>query len=130
MVAFDTNIIVRVLVGDDPIQTKKAEKAFVAHAKGDGVFLSLVVVAEVGWVLTSAYQWDRATVHERVTRLVRTRGIVVEELELVEHALDEYRAGKANLADYLILGKARSSATGNLLTFDKKLARESGAALL
>ncbi len=130
MVAFDTNIIVRVLVGDDPNQTKKAEKAFVAHAKGDGVFLSLVVVAEVGWVLTSAYQWDRATVHERVTRLVRTRGVVVEELELVEHALDEYRAGKANLADYLILGKARSSATGNLLTFDKKLARESGAALL
>ena len=45
-------------------------------------------------------------------------------------SVDEYRAGKANLADYLILGKARSSATGNLLTFDKKLARESGAALL
>lgn len=129
MVAFDTNVVVRVLVGDDPVQTKKAERAFVKHANGDGGFVSLVVLAEVGWVLAVAYEWDRATIHARVTRLVRTRGIEIEEIELVEHALDAYAAGKADLADYLILGKARSVG-GELLTFDRKLAREDGATLL
>jgi predicted nucleic-acid-binding protein len=54
---------------------------------------------------------------------------MVEQLELVEHALDDYRAGKAELADYLILQKARAAATG-LLTFDKRLARENSVTLL
>jgi predicted nucleic-acid-binding protein len=129
VVAFDTNVVVRVLVGDDPVQTRKAEKALVAHAIGAGVFVSLVVLAETGWVLAAAYQWDRATIHARVLRLVRTRGVVIEELELVERALDEYAIGKADLADYLILGKARSDAS-ELLTFDKKLARERDTVLL
>ncbi len=130
MAAFDTNVIVRVLVGDDPAQTKRAERAFVEHTEGEGVFVSLVVLAEVSWVLAAAYDWKRAVIHERLSRLVRTRGVVVEELELVSRALDGYIAGGADLADYLILEKARGAAGATLLTFDKKLAREKGATLL
>jgi len=127
--AFDTNVIVRALVGDDPAQTKRAERAFLAHANDEGVFVSLVVLAEVGWVLAAAYEWDRATIHARLTRLVRTRGVEIELLELVEQALDDYAAGKADLADYLILGKARSIGQ-KLVTFDRKLARENDVTLL
>jgi predicted nucleic-acid-binding protein len=129
LTAFDTSALVRVLVGDDPAQTKKAERAFAAHAKSDGIFVSLVVLAEVGWVLSIAYQWDRATLHDRLSRLARTRGVVVEDLDLVESALAGFRVGKADLADYLILGKARGG-SAQLLTFDKRLGREAGATLL
>lgn len=129
MVAFDTNVVVRLLVGDDPAQTRKAERALVEHVSGGGVFISLVVLAEVGRVLASAYEWDRATIQSRLQRLVRTRNVYVEELELVEAALDEYAAGKAQLADYVILGVARASSDA-LLTFDRKLARSPGAQLL
>lgn len=129
MVGFDTNVLVRVLVGDDPAQTKKAERAFLKHATGDGIAISLIVLTEISWVLASAYQWDRATVHDRLSQLVRTRGVVLEDLDVVEVALDDYRAGKAELADYLILAKARGGGA-QLLTFDKRLARESGVVLL
>lgn len=129
MAAFDTNVIVRILAGDDPVQTRKAEAAFLTHADGDGVYVSLVVLAEVGWVLATAYDWDRATIHGRVAQLIRTRGVDVEELELVEEALASYARGKADLADYLILGRARA-AGGPLLTFDRKLAREKDVTLL
>ncbi len=129
MIAVDTNVLVRVLVGDDPAQTKRAERAFVEHTKGGGVFVSLVVLAEVAWVLRAAYEWDRATIHERLARLVRTRGVLFEDLELVEAALAGYRAGKADLADYLIVGKAHSVGA-ELLTFDKRLAREEGVTML
>jgi predicted nucleic-acid-binding protein len=128
--AFDTNVIVRVLVGDDPAQTRKAERAFIAHSAGDGVFVSLVVLAEVAWILAAAYDWDRATIHGRLSRLLRTKGVFIEELELVQLALDEYAVGKADLADYLILGKARSAPGGELLTFDRKLARADGVRML
>jgi predicted nucleic-acid-binding protein len=130
VVAFDTNVLIRVLVGDDPAPARKAERAFLLHAKGDGVFVSLIVLAEIFWVLSAAYAWDRATIHDRISRLVRTRGVELEELELVQQALDSYAAGKADLADYLILGKARQAAGGPLITFDKKLAREPGITLL
>lgn len=127
MIAFDTNVLARVLVGDDPAQTRAAEKAFLTHTAAGGVFVSLVVLAELGWVLAMAYEWDRQTIHDRVRQLVRTRGVAVEELELVEEALDAYRGGKADMADYLILAKATANAE-RLLTFDKVLAREPGAA--
>jgi predicted nucleic-acid-binding protein len=129
VVAFDTNVLVRVLVGDDPAQTKKAERAFAEHAKGDGVFVSLIVLAEIGWVLSVAYQWDRGTILDRLSRLVRTRGVLIEDLELVDAALEGYRGGKAELADYLILGKAQDGGA-KLLTFDKRLSREVGVTLL
>ncbi|MBI5477879.1 MAG: type II toxin-antitoxin system VapC family toxin [Deltaproteobacteria bacterium] len=129
MVAFDTNVLVRLLVGDDPAQTRKAERAFLKHTNGAGVFVSLVVLAEVAWVLRAAYQWDRATIHQRLSRLVRTRGVGVEDLALVETALASLRAGPADLADYLIVGKARDVGA-DLLTFDRRLAREDGVTLL
>lgn len=129
MVAFDANVVVRLLVGDDPAQTRRAEKAFLSHVNGAGVFVSLLVLAQVGWVLDAAYEWERATIHSRIQRLVRTRNVRVEQLELVEAALDEYAQGKAQLADYLILGVARAEA-GELLTFDRKLARSSAVTLL
>jgi len=91
--------------------------------------MSLVVLAEVAWVLSAAYEWDRATIHGRLSRLVRTRGVVVEELELVEGALAHYAAGPADFADYLIVGKAQSVGA-SLLTFDKRLGRSAGARVI
>lgn len=122
MVAFDTNVLVRVLVSDDPAQTRAAERAFVRHASDGGIFVSLIVLVETAWVLDAGYGWRRAAIHERLARLVRTRGIAVEELELVEAALEAYREGRADFADHLIVGSARRQAAP-LLTFDRKLAR-------
>lgn len=130
MAAFDTSVLVRVLAGDDPVQTRKAEAAFVAHAGREGVFISLVVLAELYRVLSSAYEWERDTLHERLSALIRTEGVVVEELELVQRALDQFETGKAGLADYLILERARGSGGGELVTFDKTLAKERQVTLL
>jgi predicted nucleic-acid-binding protein len=129
VVALDTNVVVRVLVGDDPQQTKRAEKAFLEHVNGQGVFISLIVLAEIAWVLSAAYEWDRATIHSQLQRLARTRNVRIEELELVEAALQEYAEGKAQLADCLILGVARAHAD-TLLSFDKRLGRTPGVTLL
>ena len=129
VVAFDTNVLVRILVGDDPSQTKRAERAFLEHAEGQGIFVSMIVLAEVAWVLSAAYEWDRATIHGRLSRLVRTRGVILEEIELVEGALAQYAVGPADFADYLVVGKARSVGA-SLLTFDKRLGRAEGARLL
>ena len=50
MRAVDTNVLVRLIVRDDPAQVDRAE-AFVAR----GAWVSLLVLAETIWVLKSVY---------------------------------------------------------------------------
>jgi predicted nucleic acid-binding protein len=60
VLTLDTNVIVRLLVGDDPRQTPIAERAFLEAIATGGVYLPDVVLAEVAWVLRG-YGLDRPT---------------------------------------------------------------------
>ena len=51
MRTLDTNVVVRLLIGDDPQQTPIAERAFLEAIASGGVYLPDVVLAEVAWVL-------------------------------------------------------------------------------
>jgi len=99
VVAFDINVVVRLLMNDDPPQAKKAEEVFLKHTKDEGIFLSLLVLAEVTWVLGYSYKLDREEIHARLSDLVRTRGVFVEDIAVVDQALDLYEQRKADLAD-------------------------------
>jgi predicted nucleic-acid-binding protein len=76
----DTNVIVRLQVGDDPRQTPIAERAFLAAMASGGVYLPDVLLAEVAWVLRG-YDLDRRTRHDLLERLVLTRGVVVDDFD-------------------------------------------------
>ena len=130
MVALDTNVVVRLLVRDDTGQAKKAEHAFVRHARGDGIFLALVVIVETAWVLAYTYELDRAVIHEHLLSLTRTRGVVIDQADLVQDALDAYAKGSADFADYVILAATRREGCRTLFTFDKRLGKERGASAL
>jgi len=72
MHTLDTNVVVRLLIGDDPIQTPIAERAFLDAIARGGVYLPDGVLAEVGWVLRG-YGLDRDSRYDLLERLVRTR---------------------------------------------------------
>jgi predicted nucleic-acid-binding protein len=126
VVALDTNVVVRLLARDDPPQTKKAEQTFLRHARGDGVFLPLVVLVETAWVLAYTYELDRKAILAHLRLLIRTRGVLVEEADLIAGALDAYEKGAADLADYVILASTRRAGCRALLTFDRRLGKERG----
>jgi predicted nucleic-acid-binding protein len=127
VVAFDTNVVVRLLLRDDAVQAKRAEQAFLRHARGDGVFLPLVVLIETAWVLAHTYELDRRAIHDHLLSLLRTRGVVVEEADLIQDALEAYTKGTADFADYVILAATRRTGCRTLLTFDRRLGKERGA---
>jgi len=124
----DTNVLVRLLIGDDPQQTPIAEQAFLSAIATGGVYLPDVVLAEVAWVLRG-YDLERATRYQLLERLVRTRGVVVDDIDAVIDALEQFSLG-GDLADQLILARASSAAALPVLSFDRRFASSEGVELL
>jgi len=124
----DTNVIVRLLVGDDPRQTPIAEQAFLEAIASGGVYLPDVVLAEVAWVLRG-YGLERQVRHGLLERLVRTRGVVVDDIDGVIDALEHFRR-EGDLADQLIFARAARAGALPVLSFDQRFSTCEGVELL
>jgi len=124
MAAADTNVLLRLLLDDDDAQARAARAFQRTHAP---LFVSHVVLAELAWVLVSAYGFSRDRLRAVVEMLVDTDGITLQEPNVVRAALAGFRSSLADFSDCLILAVAESAAAGPLATFDRKLGRLAGA---
>lgn len=129
MIALDSNLWARAILGDDPKQSRRAQKTIVEASGGPGIFLPILVFVELGWVLKGAPGWDSARVHEALGRLLNTEGIEVEAAPLVREALG-LSTGGVGFNDNLIALVARKRGCSKLLTFDARFAKTGHAVLL
>jgi predicted nucleic-acid-binding protein len=131
VIGLDTNVVIRYLTQDDPkqspIATHLMEKTLSTDDPG---FVSLVVLAEVVWVLVSLYSVDKAGVGEVVTGLLTTEQLRVESAELAWRAKRRYEASKADFSDALIAECAVAAGCKRSVTFDRTAAATSGFELL
>ncbi len=118
MRTLDTNVVARLLIGDDPQQKPIAERAFLEAIATGGVYLPDVVLAEVASVLRG-YDLDRQSRYALLERLVRTRGVVVDDIDAVIDALEQFCQG-GDLADQLILSRAARIGALPVLSFDQR----------
>ena len=131
MTTFDTNVVVRMIVEDDPVQSRQAIKAWRDALDGGArVFLSKVVLIETSWVLRSAYGFDKTTVAETLRRLLDVEQVEVEAEVEIRNALELYDNGPADFSDYVILESARAAGSLPVKTFDRRLAKANGSELL
>ena len=124
MIAADTNVWARAYLNDDPVQTGKSRSALAAARSAGGVFVPLLVLAELSWVLRG--RWDRERVLSTIESLLRTRGVVVESPALAWRALEASRKGAVWFADHLIREVAFESGASEVITFDKAFGRIPG----
>lgn len=127
MIALDTNVLVRFLVEDDPDQGARA-KGLVssAVARGEALHVSRIVLCELVWVLTAAYGFGRERVARIVDSLLHARELDFADVDACLMALRRYRAGRGDLADYLILADARGQGCEAVATFDAAVLDEEG----
>ena len=125
MRAVDTNLLVRLLVRDDAQQARAAE-AFVAA----GAWVSHLVLAETIWVLDANYRRTSAQIAAAVERLLAHAELTLQDADVVSAALAAFRVQPAlGFSDCLVLEIARKAGHLPLGTFDRKLAKLSGAQL-
>ena len=124
MTGVDTNVLVRFLVGDDPEQASRAVRLFArATAEGDKLFVSQIVVCELVWVLSYAYDKGRSEIAAGLESLLRARQLTFEDGDQVRAALERFAAGDGDLADWLIWERARVAGAEHVFTFDSRLLR-------
>ena len=127
MIGLDTNILVRYLAQDDPIQSPKAraivERRLTEEKPG---FVSVVAMIEIVWVLERAY---RLTAHEivgAVERMLQIDVLVVENEQEVFTAMIALKDGQGTFADAVIAALGARMGCACTLTFDRKALRLPG----
>ncbi|MEK7444278.1 MAG: type II toxin-antitoxin system VapC family toxin [candidate division NC10 bacterium] len=131
MTGLDTNVLVRYLTQDDPAQFRRAA-ALIEEvvARGERCAIGVIVCCELVWVLRDKYGADRATVAGVLEAMLRTAHLVVEDKDLVRRALEDYRRGPGDFADYLMGWRNRRAGCEHTATFDRALKDSSLFALL
>ena len=123
MRAVDTNLLVRLIVRDDPAQVEKAE-AFVAP----GAWVSQLVLAETIRVLESVYGLSRAQIATVVNMLVEHGQLTLQGEDAVRSARAAFeRERSAGFSDCLIVETARKAGHLPVGTFDRAMSRIDGA---
>lgn len=117
----DTSVILRILVKDDDIKRKAAEKMLqTAGQRGETLFLLPVAVLEVVWVLEKVYKYERTRIREIVEAILNTPSLKVEMEEVFRSALVVYVEKNVKFADAVMgyWGLARGFST--VYTYDEK----------
>ena len=121
MLTADTNVWARALLNDDQAQTKKARSALAQARSRDGVFIPLIVLAELSWVLRG--RWEKERVLDAINGLLRARGVTVESPGVARKALEAARNGATGFADHLIAEVSFEAGVKEIITFDKAFGR-------
>ncbi len=123
MRGLDTNVILRVVTGDDPVQSPLANRLLAdGEASGERFHVSTTVLCELVWALRGgAYRQERAAIVQALEAILESGLFEVQQRDLVRRALDDYREGPGDFADYLIGWQDDAAGCAATLTFDQKL---------
>ncbi len=118
MLAIDTNLIVRYLVGDDPGQAARARRLI----DNNDVFVCTTVLLETEWVLRSVYGFSAAA--KALSDFAGLQRTSLEDAAAAAKALGWMRQG-VDFADGLHLAKAEGCEA--FISFDQDFAKAANA---
>ncbi len=117
MIAADTNVIVRLLTGDEPRQSEQARLLF----DRETIFLPKTVLLEAEWVLRRLYRLERLRVISALAALVALPNVRCEDEAAIIQALAWSREG-LDLADAMHVASSRTAS--RFATFDQTLIKQ------
>lgn len=113
MVAIDTNVLVRLLVGDHPVQSNASRRLF----RSQPIFIPDTVLLETEWVLRAAYALKPSDVCAAFRKVCGLPNVRVADCQLIASVIDWHEAG-LDFADAFHL--ALSSGQNVFMTFDAR----------
>ena len=124
MIGLDTNVLIRYLTRDDPVQSAKATEILERRLtpKNPG-FVSVVAMVETVLVLDRAYGLTAQEIAAAVERLLQVEVLAIENEQEVFTAMVAVKQGRGSFADALIAELGARAGCTRTLTFDQKTLR-------
>jgi predicted nucleic-acid-binding protein len=127
----DTNVLIRYLTQDDAEQARSANAVVAESTVGtDRCYVGPVVLCELTWVLRESYDRTKADLIKTLELILATRQFEIGNKDVIRAALEAYRTGRADFADYVIGESHRQDGCAETVTFDRRLRGAAGFRLL
>ncbi|WP_269515877.1 type II toxin-antitoxin system VapC family toxin [Brevundimonas subvibrioides] len=117
-ITIDTNVLVRLIVGDDADQTRSARTEVLAAER---VVVTLVALCEAVWVLKSRYGFGRAEIGSAIGVFLSIPSVIVDR-PTVEHGLAHLNEG-GDFTDAIIAAEGLALGSQSFVSFDRKAIR-------
>jgi predicted nucleic-acid-binding protein len=118
----DSNVLVRLLTGDDPVQVARARTYVEANAP---CWVNRVVTCEAVWVLDRVYRLSPARLALALKQLMQTIEFEFEDFEAIEAGIAALEGG-GDFADTVIVVTNVAQGCEATGTFDRKASRLGG----
>jgi len=118
----DTDVLIRLLTGDDPVKQAQA-KALFQQVEAGQITLQApdTVIADAVYVLSSPhiYHLPRVQVQALLTPLVRLPGFKVQNRRMLLRALELYATTNSGFGDVMILASMEQRGSRELYSYDQ-----------
>lgn len=122
-VCIDTNVLLRLLVDGDPLQ-REAVVRFGQRLNTEVMGqITIVSLLEIDWALRSQYGYSRRASMDAIQRILRIRGVTIENHDIVVRATRLVCDRNADFADALIAGLAETMDCEATVTLDRPAAK-------
>lgn len=120
MIGIDTNILVRYLTEDDPIQSVKATELIKKYfGQENSIFINNIVICELIWVLEKGYKYSKEQIIMVLKEILSTVEFSFENQQILWLSILDYETHKADFSDILIGKLNIFSGCNYTITFDK-----------
>lgn len=123
MIGLDTNILLRLVLQDDPQQSKKVLDLFSRLDEIGPGYVNCISLMEFAWFLRRRVGLGRNEVMDAISDLLDSQDIELEDENIVEEVLAAMTETTTEFADVFIAFRNRRSGCRTTLTFDLKAAK-------
>jgi predicted nucleic-acid-binding protein len=122
LIGLDTNILLRAVLDDDPVQSPSARSLLQSFGEGRRGFVNTPVLMEFFWVLRTRYKLPRSLLARAMRGLLEVEYLEFEALETISRALAIFESGMADFPDAVIAMRNRELGADMTFTFDQDAA--------
>lgn len=130
LIGFDTNVLLRFVLEDDPQQYGAARSALASLSAQERGFVPLLVLGDFAWVLARTHKKSRLEITASIDGLLHAATLEIERLDIAVRALQQFRVSKADFTDCCIAVMCAESGCRHTFTFDVAASKLPGMRLL
>jgi len=117
----DTNVIIRYLAQDDPVQSAIATHLIEQECSEiEPCFICHIVLCEMIWVLKTCYKTPKENLVEIIRTLLEIKQLSLQEPQVVWEALQVYQKSTADFSDILLTKVNQLNGCQYTVSFDTK----------